>query len=112
MNWKNISDKKSAFLTFSVMMNKMVKMPDESEKEESYSLCLEEVNKGWDRPFNWKITVSDLFGEVLAEDTFYLDVNTWSPTKAKTVSEDFFQALENPSNLEKPIQMPSWLSLQ
>jgi len=68
-NWKDISDFDSAFVTFgkTTSFTKTLLLeaeegeePKEVEVTTDYSLQLEERNKNWSHPYNWRLTVTQL----------------------------------------------------
>jgi len=55
-------------------------------KERDFLLFLEEVNKDYSRPFNWRFTISEN-NLVVSNQTFYLNVTVNSPETAKLTAD-------------------------
>lgn len=72
--------------------NVTVKDKETGDKSE-FNLRLEEVNKRWDRPFNWRLTVSEVGGKSVKVENFYLNVDHNTAVNAKDKAADIFPIL-------------------
>lgn len=85
MAWNDISDKNSSFKTFTLDGGK------------DNSILLEEVNKGWDRPFHFIMSLFntkliDIDGVVypIKNETLYLSIDEFSYETAQIKARELF----------------------
>jgi hypothetical protein len=69
MTWQDVSDSGSKFMTLAKTAKEVKALITTN-----FSLVLEEVNKRWDLPYNWRLTCSDDDANILWQETFYLNV--------------------------------------
>jgi hypothetical protein len=60
------------------------------------TVSLEEINKQWDRPANWAVTISEHDGHVLMHKRFYLNVDTFSAENAQKRADELVAEYWNP----------------
>ena len=65
-------------------------------------VTVEEVNKNWSYPANWKVTLSTHEGNVLMEEKFYLNVDSWSLENAQKRADELVAEHWSP----KPVVAP------
>jgi hypothetical protein len=73
MNWMDVSETNSRFITLIKTVKKTKVL-----FTHVFTALLEEVNKSWDLPFNWRITLIDKsedFDKEVLRETFYLNIN-------------------------------------
>jgi hypothetical protein len=95
-DWKNISDKNSAFTTFTQTVS--VEAEKKGKKVlEFYSLLLEERNKSWGYPYNWRLSVFEESSETrlsLWENNFYTNVSVNISDIKKTALDIFHNLIK------------------
>lgn len=70
--------------------------------KDTLMVTLEEINKNWSLPNNWRVTLSHPNGEVLMEEKFYLNVGSWSHENAQARANELVAEHWNP----KPVVAP------
>lgn len=85
MTWENVSDNGSRFITLSKTDKKFKPLITYT-----FSLMLEEVNKRWDLPYNWRLTCSDDKANIVWQETFYLNVECNTPATAQVRADSLY----------------------
>jgi hypothetical protein len=71
------------------------------------TISLEEINKRWDRPSNWAVTISEHDGNVLMHERFYLNVESFSAENAQKRADELVAEHWNPKPVVAPQQFMS-----
>lgn len=66
---------------------------------------LEEINKNWSYPANWKVTLTNGDGETVMEERFHLNVDSWSHENAMKRANELVNEYWNPKPVVAPQQL-------